>query len=174
MGVTVLAVLQLIGGGLVAVVMIGLGSSRRGQIADGIEEIGVTPWFAGLSILMLAVPPLIGGIGMVMDRRWGWWLSGFAHLYRAVLTLQALIVVSSVFDAASLSPEESTRVGVHITKYGGRVVIASLIYMYLMRGHVMAYFGVDDHSRKPVILQQVTVCAVIFGLSWLFGWKADV
>ena len=173
-GVLLLIVLQIGGAALGGLIMLWT-AFRAENMVTSASEPGLRLPFLILSYLLLLLPPLVGGIGMKLRLKWGWWLSAFAHLYPAVLAANALVMLAGfVLDEPSAAEVVGRDAAFLGFKYVGRVVFRGLIYYYLFREHVLAHFGIDATRRRRLIVQHASACAIIMILGSLIAWAMPV
>jgi len=121
LGVTVVAILQILGG-----VLFILGGAALAALPQLVELPlpGFGLLFGGLGafLIVIGILALLVGWGLWAGKGWAWWLT---------VILQALGIVSSL---ASLALGDPTAIA--------SLIIAAIILYYFFKPHVKAYFGV--------------------------------
>ena len=121
LGVTVVAILQILGG-----ILLVLGGAALAAVPQLVELPlpGFGFLFGGLGafFIVIGILALLVGWGLWAGKGWAWWLT---------VILQALGIVSSL---ASLALGDPTAIA--------SLIIAAIILYYFFKPHVKAYFGV--------------------------------
>jgi lysylphosphatidylglycerol synthetase-like protein (DUF2156 family) len=124
-GITVLALLNFIGGGLailLGIVFIAAGPIMA-QIASGLPPIfSVLVGALGIGFLIAGLIGLVVGWGLWTGKGWAWWLT---------VILEALGLLSGLAGIARGDP--TSLIG---------LLIAALILWYMFKPHVKDFFGV--------------------------------
>ena len=124
-GITVLALLQFIGGGLA--ILLGIAFIAIGPYMSELE-MGLPPLisllvgFIGIGLLLAGLIGLVVGWGLWTGKGWAWWLT---------VILEALGLLSGLIGIAMGDP--SSLIG---------LLIAALILWYMFKPHVKDFFGV--------------------------------
>lgn len=95
-GITILAVLYFLSG----VAILGMQVAFYRQLNEGLGGVGVSTVVAQLGIFFLAALGLAAGTGMWLAKRWGWWLGAFYLTYSVARSINALIVLPGLLEAA--------------------------------------------------------------------------
>lgn len=169
--VTVIAVLQLIGGAA-ALAALAYGATRSGELTGPLHEMGVRPGYLLFFLLTLALPPLLAGVGMLRAKPWGWWLGSFWFLYRVALSLQTVIFAVPLLSGEPTDPGDP-RLSISVLKYLFWALVAGAIYGYLLSPEVRRYFGVLNFPRRRYLLQHLAVVVVLFLIAAFFGLTAE-
>lgn len=161
-GITILAVLYFLSG----LAILGMQVAFYRQLNEGLGNVGVSAVVAQLGILFLAALGLAAGTGMWLAKRWGWWLGAFYLTYSVARSINALIALPGLLEAVGGSAGSGAK---YYIKYGGRVVIHSLICWYFFTPKVEAYFGVADISRKKRVGGLVAATAGVGAVFFLLN-----
>lgn len=140
-GISILALLYFVGG----IGILGLQIVFHRQLADGLGSIGASVVVAYVGIFFLAAIGIAAGIGMWLGKTWGWWLGAFYLTYSVARSISALFSLPGLIEAVG---EPSGGAGRHYFKFGGRIVVHSLICWYFFTPKVEGYFGVAGVPRK--------------------------
>lgn len=133
-GITILSILALISGVLIV---------SQAMHARNFNALLV------VSVLFVGILAISSGIGMLLGKRWGWWLGTFYYVYAI---LRYLNTIFAGFRIAVQSQNSIPEIGNHITEYGIRIVIHSLILLYFFKDDVKEYFNVSHYSKfKPTL-----------------------
>ncbi len=122
LGVTVVAILQILGGALL--VLAGAALAALPQLVE-LPLPGFGPLLLGglgAFLIVIGILALLVGWGLWAGKGWAWWLT---------VILQALGIASSL---ASLALGDPTAIA--------SLIIAAIILYYFFKPHVKAYFGV--------------------------------
>lgn len=157
-GVLILAVLQLIGGGLVvlgpASFLFTLSMAPPEALHElRTEHILVVANMAGIGVVMLA-----SAIGMWTGAQWGWWLGAFNYVYSLLefaATLLAAALMTGGLGASTGNPEYT------IPRQALRVAVCALIAFYFFQGNVLEYFGLRGLGRLKALGILVAIAAVL-------------
>lgn len=167
-GVSILAVLHLIGGVLLLGAQVLL-LANFDRLQEGMYAVGIPPVLLVFGVMLLAGIALASGIGMWLGTRWGWWCATFYYVYSIARNANAFLMVSDLSDAL----EGGTRgPGYYYAKFGGRVVVHFLLLLYFFKSNVVAYFGMDDVHKGKAVGILIAVTAAVFGLSTGIGLLA--
>jgi hypothetical protein len=152
-GVSILAVLHLIGGALVFAFEI-FAFANRGTLVNGLEEIGIPPIVLFVALTFVAVLILASGVGMWLGTKWGWWLASF--YYAHTVLRNAFAVLTALATSESIEGTKRT-LEYYLIRYGMRLVVSALLLAYLFKGNVLSFFGLRRISKLKAL-------GVLFGL----------
>jgi hypothetical protein len=74
----------------------------------------------------------------------------------AIINLIGLVSEIEDLQADPLMP------GRIYVKFGGRLLVSFLRYLYFFKSNVRAYFGLGSVSKWPAVLVQILLCICIF------------
>ncbi len=160
-GITILAVLYLIGG----VAVLGLQLAMAPKLIAGFERSGIPAIQAHVALGFLGMLGVAGGVGMIRGKPWGWWLGAFYLTYSVARSAHALLLlprIAAQFNASAdlLAP--------HYVKFGGRIVVHSLICWYFFTSGVEEFFAVAGTPRwKRLVLLIAATLGVVLGFTAL-------
>lgn len=157
-GVTILAVLHLIGA-VVLGVGIAILSSRQEEIAEALRQIGIPLWMLAAGVALLAVLAAASGIGMLIGAKWGWWFAAIWYAYAITRAASALVLV---FQVAGHIDDGTRSAGYYYAKFAGRIVVSGLLLVYLLRDRVLEYFRLSSLSKAQALLTLLGICAAIW------------
>lgn len=160
-GVTILAVLHLIGGVLLLFGQVVL-LANLDRVSQGLDAVGIPPALLVMGVMLLAGIALVSGIGMWLGTRWGWWCAAFYYVYSVARHANAFVMVSDLADGLEGG---SRGPGYYYAKFGGRVVIHLLLLLYFFKDNVVEYFEVQDQHKGKAIGILIGVTAAIFGIA---------
>ena len=161
-GVTIFAILHLIGGVLlVGVLLFGLPMlfANLDRVTQVLDKIGVPLIVFVAGLLLLAGITLASGIGLWLGTRWGWWCTTFFYVYSIARNANAFLTVSFFADAlegGSRSPEY------YYAKFGGRVILHFLFFLYFFKANVLEYFGMQDLRKGRAVGILILVTGTVF------------
>lgn len=165
-GVSILAVLHIIGGGLLLIaqfVMI----ANLNAMQEPLESIGIPPALLIVGVMFLCVVTLASGVGMWLGTRWGWWLMAFYYVYGILRNAMAIVTVGMLADqleGAARGPEY------YVVKHGMRVVIQAMILCYCFKANVVEYFDLRDVSKLKALAILSGICIAIAVLTAALGY----
>ena len=168
-GVTIFAILHLIGGVLlVGVLLFGLPMlfANLDRVTQVLDKIGVPLIVFVAGLLLLAGITLASGIGLWLGTRWGWWCTTFFYVYSIARNANAFLTVSFFADAlegGSRSPEY------YYAKFGGRVILHFLFFLYFFKANVLEYFGMENLHKGKAVGILVLITGAIFELSTIIA-----
>lgn len=161
-GITILAVLYFLSG----LFLFGMQVVFWRQLREGLGSLGVSAVVVQLGIFFLAALGLAAGAGMWLGRWWGWWLGAFYLTYSVARSISALIALPGVLEATGASAANGAK---HYLKFGGRIVVHSLICWYFFTPKVEAYFGVASVSRTKRLAGLVTATTGVGAVFFLLN-----
>lgn len=146
MGVTIIAILIIIGGIVLligGITLVGLGAlvsisstetiqTEAGSIESAeLSALGMVPLVLGIVLLILGIAYLVVSYGLLKGKGWAW-------IVTVVVTIIGLIIqiISSIMAGSVTS---SVIVGLGSNIIG--IIISGIIIYYMFRPHVKAYFG---------------------------------
>jgi hypothetical protein len=156
-GVSILAVLHLVGGVLLFGAQFLLFSNLE-AMEDPLRSIGIPPVLLIIGVMFLAILAIASSVGMWMGTKWGWWLAAFYYVYSVFRNGSALFTVVAMADqleGASRGPEY------YMVKHGARIVIHILLFLYFFKGNVLEFFGLEALSKANAAGILVGVCIAI-------------
>ncbi len=155
-GVSILAVLYIIGG----IGVLGIQLFMGGALAQAFNLIGISSISAVISILFLGILGIAAGIGMWSGKKWGWWLGAFYLMYSVERNINALIIIPCLVE--QFGTPESGLVKYYI-KHGGRIILHSLLVLYFFKSNVEAYFQVDNLNAWKRFFKLAGATVIAFG-----------
>lgn len=169
LGISILAVLHAIGGvGILAVLLFLVG--QQDVLAKLGELLGFPVFLIILGILIVGGLSLASCVGMWKGTRWGWWVTSFYYMYSVVRYANALLFVS--FFAQEDLGATDQQVLYHSVKFGGRIIVHLLIYLYLFKTNVLEYFGLEELSVVKAVGIHLGICGSLFAAFTLFQYLA--
>ena len=160
-GVSILAVLHLIGG----IVLFGaqfLLIANLQAMDESLRSIGIPPVLLIVGVMFLAVLAIASGVGMWMGTKWGWWLAAFYYVYsifRNGSALLTIVVMADQLESGTRSPEY------YMIKHGGRIIVHLLLFLYFFKGNVLEFFGMETLSKAKAIGILVGICIAILAVT---------
>jgi hypothetical protein len=168
-GVSILAVLHLIGGVVLLgaqVVLLG----KLDEVSAIMDEVGIPPAALVFALLLLTGIVLASGIGMWLGARWGWWCAAFYYVYSVARSINALFSIS---DFADVLESESRGPGYYYFKFSVGAFIHALLLLYFFKSNVIEYFDMEDvHKGKAIgilVAATAAVYVMTLGISYLAG-----
>ncbi len=168
-GVSILAVLHLVGGVLLLGAQVLL-LQNLDHVSQGINVVGIPPILLVVGVMLLAGIALASGIGMWLGTRWGWWCATFYYVHSIARNANALLMLSNFADELAGG---SRGPGYYYAKFGGRVIMHFLLLMYFFKSNVLQYFGMDEVHKEKAVGKLITVTAAISGLSTAIALIAE-
>ena len=165
-GVSILAVLHLIGGVLLLYAQVVL-FANFDRVSESLDTVGIPPTLLVFGLVLLAGITFASGIGMWLGTRWGWWCAAFYYIYGVARNANAYRLVSDLADGLEAGSHSA---GYYFAKFGARVVIYFLLTLYFFKSNVLAYFGLSDMHKATAIGILVSLTAAIFALSAGMTW----
>jgi len=159
-GVTILAVLHVVGG----VILLGaqvLLLANLDRVSASMSSVGIPPALLVFGVMLLAGIALASGVGMWLGTPWGWWCATFYYVYSIARNANALLMVS---DFAEELEAGSRGAGYYYVKFGVRVIVHALILLYFFKSNVVEYFGVTDVHKGKALGKLIGVTAAVFGV----------
>jgi hypothetical protein len=157
LGVSILGGLHLLGG-LLMLAPLAMFISNSEQAKEPLQEIGIPLWLLIAGICLLSLVGLLSGIGMFIGKKWGWWLAAFYYVYSIGRHGNALFLT---YQLADLDDGGGRSVSFYRAKFAARILIAFLLLVYLFRGRVLQYFGLESTGNFKRIGTLVGICVLI-------------
>jgi hypothetical protein len=165
LGVSILAMLHVIGGVLLFGVQLYLVSLLADF--DPPRGIRITPPLIIARIVFFCSILIASGIGMWRGAAWGWWLAGFYHFDGVYLNVITLAMVMRFTEALGDSMAAFETAG-----YLGRLAVHFLILHYFFRRSVLAYFALDRLNKYMAIGIFFGACVAFSVLAVAAGYLA--
>lgn len=160
-GVSILAVLHFIGGILLFGAQFLLFANLR-AMDESLRSFGIPPALLIIGVMFLAILAIASAVGMWTGTKWGWWLAAFYYVYSIFRNGSALLTVVALADqleGGSRGPEY------YMIKYGGRVVVHLLLFLYFFKANVLEYFGMETLSKLKAVGILVGICIAILAVT---------
>lgn len=163
-GITILCILNFIGGivGLVGILVMQV---FFGNLIEQLSNLlGVSPVFIVILLVFLMFLSIISAIGMWLGKRWGWWIAASYYFYAVVRTGYHIFIVLGMSEQLVNS---SRGVSYYLTMDIIKIILNSLILLYLFKNNVREYFKLTSLSKKKAILILVGIGVGIFVITFL-------
>ena len=131
-GVTIIAILIIIGG--ILLLLAGIGGVAVGSLSIS-QIIGLGFVIIGAIILAVGIGYLVVSYGLLKGKRWAWTITVVLLFIGIVIN-----VVSIIFGSFAINMDISTFLTVNSGNIAG-IIISVIILYYLYRPHVKSYFG---------------------------------
>lgn len=131
-GVTIIAILIIIGG--ILLLLAGIGGVAVGSLFIS-QIIGLGFVIIGAIILAVGIGYLVVSYGLLKGKRWAWTITVVLLFIGTVIN-----VVSIIFGSFAINMDISTFLTVNSGNIAG-IIISVIILYYLYRPHVKSYFG---------------------------------
>ncbi len=132
-GVTVIAVLVIIGG--ILLLLAGIGGVAVGSLFISSQIIGLGFVIIGAIILAVGIGYLVVSYGLLKGKRWSWTIT-VVLLFIGI----AIDVASIIFGSFAINMDTSNFLVTNSGNIAG-IIISVIILYYLYRPHVKSYFG---------------------------------
>ncbi|WP_138752657.1 hypothetical protein [Paenibacillus sinopodophylli] len=162
LGVKIIAILMIVSGTIllitqsIAVIML-----NERSVLHGVSSLIFQSVFGFLGLLGLA-----GGVGMLIGKKWGWWLAVFHFAYYLTLHLNMLVSIPGITEQHAVSGN-GTR---HYFKNGIQVLWNVLLLRYMCRDYTMSFFKMSDTNTLKAIGGVFCIVAVIFAIGSLLSF----
>jgi hypothetical protein len=159
-GITILSVLHFLGVFGFAVLAFFLVRSNDPQIRQGFANIGISFPVVVCAIALLSALAFASGIGMWCGAKWGWFLGSFYYAYSIVTNINALLSIDDILSAFPAEDTAHFRPGpaFYYGKFGFRLALSALIYLYFFKENVREYFGLQNAKKWPAVVVHFAVC----------------
>lgn len=131
-GVTIIAILIIIGG--ILLLLAGIGGVAVGSLFIS-QIIGLGFVIIGAIILAVGIGYLVVSYGLLKGKRWAWTITVVLLFIGTVIN-----VVSIIFGSFAINMDISSFLTVNSGNIAG-IIISVIILYYLYRPHVKSYFG---------------------------------
>lgn len=155
-GITIISVLCIISGTGMFVMQLFIDES----FVEIISELNIDNFTMIFSIILLASLALIGGIGMLLGKKWGWWVGAFYLIYAVFRYLNVLVQIPLFEIQYEVGSAETTQ---YYTKYIGRIITNSLLYLYFFKSNVLSYFNLGEIRKRKVVFSHLGIGLVLAG-----------
>jgi hypothetical protein len=169
LGISILAVLHIVGGiilGVMQLVLLG----KLNEIEAPLRSIGIPPVLLVIGVGFLALLGTAAGVGMWTGKKWGWWLGAFYYVYSITRNATALVTVA---ELANEIASDGRGPGYYYVKHTGRIAVSLLILLYFFKENVLHFFGLEDISKSKAISLMIGICVAISGLATAYAWLAS-
>jgi hypothetical protein len=172
-GISILAVLHLIGGviGAIAIIPLVLTFIEVPEASQALDEMGIPPISVLINLTFILIITIASGIGMWRGKRWGWYLGSFYYLYSVFRNASALISLPRML--AYIPPEEMENAqhqpSFYYAKHIGRVIVHFLFYLYFFKGNVREFFSITEQKKWQPIAIEFGICVAISGIGILLS-----
>jgi hypothetical protein len=164
-GVSILAVINLVGAGgvLVSTVLLVLDFFAKLGWLRVVRNFRLfSTFFALLAFLFfIAFLLLASGVGMWVGRKWAWFLGTVFWGCEVVVNITALIRPQGMFGSV---PEGEHGTVYYLLEHGVGAIVGALIYLYLFKANVLHYFGLAGMRKWKPVLAGAAVCLVLLVL----------
>lgn len=164
-GVTILAGLHIVGGGLglLLVPLLAITLFTRGAIPEGLNQLGFAPPLIVLLYFVLFTMALMSGLGLWRGRWWGWHLGAIYYLYSMSRSIGALVHLPQIFGSipAEALEEMERSPEYYAIKYAGRTLVHALVYLYLFKASVRNYCSIGKRPRWNSFLTHLLIYAIV-------------
>lgn len=163
-GISILAVLLLVGGvlGTILAVFMAFLVYGNSDVEEGLATIGMPLELLIPSVALLLGLSLAAGIGMWKGRKWGWYFGSFYFLYGIARNVNALFLISGMADLISSEGGNMPRdPSFYYVKHGVRSIFSFLIFLYFFKGNVRDFFGLTGQKKWKPVLVEVGICTAI-------------
>jgi hypothetical protein len=132
-GVTVIAVLVIIGG--ILLLLAGIGGVAVGSLFISSQIIGLGFVIIGAIILAVGIGYLVVSYGLLKGKRWAWTIT-VVLLFIGI----PINIASIIFGSFAINMDISTFLTANSGNIAG-IIISVIILYYMYRPHVKSYFG---------------------------------
>jgi hypothetical protein len=162
-GISILAWLHIVASLIAALVIILVIFSKWNEADDIIRATGIPLWLIIAGVGVILGLGIGSGIGMLKGKAWGWYLGSFYYLYSVIRNANALWFVTSTLNTMPLEEIESLShsPSYYYMKYGGRILIHALLYLYFFKSNVREYFELKHQKMWKPIAVQFGICIAI-------------
>lgn len=146
-GVTLLALLHIVGG-LIGGLMVLLAFLTRNISDFSASILGIPMWLAVIPLIVAMTLGFIAGFGLWSGRAWGWWMAVIYYTYSIMRNAGTVLLALMLTQG-----QESATIDVHrfVYKHGGRVLIDTLIMLYLFRRSILDFFDLYALPRIKTV-----------------------
>lgn len=132
-GITVIAILIIIGG--ILLLLAGIGGVVVGSLFISSQIIGLGFVIIGAIILAVGIGYLVVSYGLLKGKRWSWTIT-VVLLFIGI----PINIASIIFGSFAINMDISTFITANSGNIAG-IIISVIILYYLYRPHVKSYFG---------------------------------
>lgn len=157
-GITLLSVLLIITG----LAFIGIQLIFSNKINEVFSGFGINSITTILSLLFLGISSLVAGIGMIIRKKWGWWLGAFYFVYAIFRYINVIVMAFSLEEELQNS---SRGIAYYVFQNSIKIIVHFLIFLYFFSNNVLEYFKLENYSKKQGIL----IFVVGFGITFLLA-----
>lgn len=139
------------------------GSSDLDNLQEAFSMLGYSAGMVLAGLLFVLFLTLGSLAGMILGTRWGWHFCTFYYMYRIASSFSALLQVPLMVELEKADTGGITHsAGFYIFKFGVRIFISLLLYLYFYKSHVRAYFGIEEQRAGRYALYHLAMVVVIF------------
>lgn len=157
-GVIILGLLHLLGGVLLIYTQIhGIPVWRAEDLKAVLARVDTSLTGFIFSMLVLSVVAVGSGLGMLMGRRWGWWLAAFYYVHSILRNGWGLVIIWWMGDELA-----TTRgMNYYLLKHGSRIAVGLIILFWLFKPHIREFFRAERLRASIAIGALLGACATI-------------
>jgi signal transduction histidine kinase len=133
-GVTVIAILIIIGG--ILLLLAGIGGVVVGSLFISSQIIGLGFVIIGAIILAVGIGYLVVSYGLLKGKRWSWTITVILLFIGIAIDVGSIII----FGSFAINMDTSSFLTTNSGSIAG-IIISVIILYYLYRPHVKSYFG---------------------------------
>lgn len=163
-GVTLLAILNLVSGVAIVLIMLFMGGGLSDIDAD-LRKIGASAVLARLSALLLGLLFIGTGVALWSGRTRGWWFATWVTGMMGARTFLAAVMVGDIASKVGASPGAVAPRRITLLVRG---VLYLAILAYLFKPNVLEFFRIGSQSRGRTLLRLAGAVAVGVAL-WSLG-----
>lgn len=161
-GVSIVAVIMIIGSGLLLITQLG----NLGRLNDAAVELGLSSLLLQAGIGFLGLLGVAASVGLWFGKKWGWWLALFYFAYAITRNINVLISISSIAELYDVTGSE---MGTHYVKYGIRMAWNGALLYYLCSENSSQYFGTAETKKWKAVLLVFALCLPLYVVGALLG-----
>lgn len=140
LGITIFAVLHLVGG--VAYLLILIAAPER--IMQAGNDVGFSGYDLGAGMAYLTIMLLGSAYGMWHGKHWGWWLAAYYYTYAIARYANIIVYVSGMEKTTEIAAAEVSR---QIIRRSGQIVTHLAVIIYFFTKRVIEYYNFKKFSR---------------------------
>lgn len=146
-GLKILVALQIIGGtGLLYI----FASKMFWNELPAVErDSGFSGIILVVSISFLIFLDFSAAIGAILRKKWGWFFGAFYFAHSIMRYSNTILTATFIADELQATNDELLKV---YFKYGGRIIVNSLVFLYFFKSNVLEYFDIISTKKARLIL----------------------
>jgi hypothetical protein len=128
-------------------------------------ELGFSPLGSKVLIIFGSVLGVIAGIGMLMNKFWGWWLSSFFYALAIIRNIKSILFIPTTLKQQGIK-EYADLVGQkYYAQIGLTLFVAILLFLYfILNREVLQFFEIKPNTKIKAAIILIVLAIGVAGI----------